>query len=56
MTWPEKVARGCTDPEQVAKSRQFPFRFLSAYRAVPSLRWAYPLEKALNRRWPTCPR
>lgn len=37
-----------SDPEQVAKSRQFPFRFLSAYRAVPSLRWAYPLEKALN--------
>ena len=37
-----------TDPEQVAKSRQFPFRFLSAYRAAPSLRWAYPLERALN--------
>jgi len=32
----------------VAKSRQFPFRFLSAYRAAPSLRWSYPLEKALN--------
>jgi hypothetical protein len=37
-----------TDPEQVARSRQFPFRFLSAYRAAPSLRWAYPLERALN--------
>ena len=37
-----------TDPEQVAKSRQFPFRFLSAYRAAPSLRWAYPLERALS--------
>lgn len=37
-----------TDPEQVAKSRQFPFRFLAAYRAAPSLRWAYPLERALN--------
>jgi len=36
-----------TDPEQVAKSRQFPFRFLAAYRAAPSLRWAYPLERAL---------
>ena len=34
-----------TDAEQVAKSRQFPFRFLSAYRAAPSLRWAYPLER-----------
>ena len=41
------VAR-LTDPEQVSKSRQFPFRFLSAYRAAPSLRWAYPLERALH--------
>jgi TROVE domain len=37
-----------TDPEQVARSRQFPFRFLAAYRAAPSLRWAYPLERALS--------
>lgn len=37
-----------TDPGQVARSRQFPFRFLSAYQAVPSLRWSYPLERALN--------
>lgn len=44
----EAVAKRLADPEQVAKSRQFPFRFLAAYRAVPSLRWAYPLEKALN--------
>lgn len=42
------VAARFTDPEQVAKSRQFPFRFLAAYKAAPSLRWAYPLEKALN--------
>jgi hypothetical protein len=42
------VASRLADPAQVAKSRQFPFRFLSAYRAVPSLRWSYPLEKALN--------
>lgn len=44
----QQVAARLADPEQVAKSRQFPFRFLSAYRAVPSLRWSYPLEKALN--------
>jgi len=44
----EQVAARLADPEQVARSRQFPFRFLSAYRAVPSLRWSYPLEKALN--------
>lgn len=37
-----------TDPAQVAKSRMFPFRWLAAYRAAPSLRWAYPLEQALN--------
>jgi hypothetical protein len=42
------VSARLADREQVAKSRQFPFRFLSAYRAVPSLRWAYPLERALN--------
>lgn len=44
----EKVTARLADPEQVARSRQFPFRFLSAYKAAPSLRWAYPLEKALN--------
>ena len=44
----EVIARKLTDPAEVAGSRQFPFRFLSAYRAAPSLRWAYPLEKALN--------
>lgn len=36
------------DPEQVANSRQLPLRFLSAYRAAPSLRWSYPLERALD--------
>lgn len=43
-----QVTARLADPEQVAKSRQFPFRFLAAYRACASLRWAYPLEKALN--------
>jgi hypothetical protein len=42
------VIKRLVDPEAVAKSRQFPFRFLSAYRAAASLRWAYPLERALN--------
>lgn len=40
------VAR-LTDPEQITRSRQFPFRFLAAYKHAPSLRWAYPLEQAL---------
>lgn len=41
------VAR-LSDPEQVAKSRQLPMRFLSAYRAAPSLRWSWALEQALS--------
>ncbi|MGH3878081.1 MAG: TROVE domain-containing protein [Actinophytocola sp.] len=44
----DTVAAKLRDPEQVAKSRQFPFRFLSTYRAAPSLRWSYPLEQALS--------
>lgn len=44
----ELVAARLADPEQVARSRQFPFRFLSAYRAVQSLRWGHALEKALS--------
>ena len=43
-----KVSARLADPDQVARSRQLPMRFLSAYRAAPSLRWAYPLEKALD--------
>ena len=41
------AARIC-DPETVAKSRLFPYRFLSAYRAAPSLRWGHALDKALT--------
>lgn len=44
----EWVASVLRDPQQVARSRQLPMRFLSAYRAAPSLRWAYPLEQALD--------
>lgn len=36
------------DPEQVARSRQFPYRFLSAYRASGSHVWSLALEKALQ--------
>src|SRR5690606_34055803 len=43
-----QVAARLADPEQVARSRQFPFRFLAAYRNAPSLRWGYALEKALQ--------
>ncbi len=36
------------DPQVIASSRQFPFRFLSAYLNAPSTRWAYALDKALT--------
>lgn len=43
-----QIAAKLTDPTEVSKSRQLPMRFLSAYRAAPSLRWAHPLDKALT--------
>lgn len=43
-----KLAAELADPEKVAYSRQLPMRFLSAYRAAPSLRWGYALETALD--------
>lgn len=42
------VIQKLTDPFEVARSRQLPMRFLSAYRNVPSNRWAQPLETALG--------
>ncbi|MFI0257763.1 TROVE domain-containing protein [Streptomyces sp. NPDC017056] len=44
----EQVAKRLADPEQVARSRQFPFRFLAAYQHAPSLRWGHALETALG--------
>lgn len=43
-----EVAAMLADPEQVAKSRQLPMRFYSAFNAAPSLRWGHALEKALT--------
>nr|WP_236653449.1 TROVE domain-containing protein [Streptacidiphilus melanogenes] len=43
----EEVARRIADPAEVARSRQFPFRFLAAHRSVPSSRWETALETAL---------
>jgi TROVE domain-containing protein len=42
------VADRLADPVQVARSRQLPMRFLSAYRATQSLRWAWALEQAIT--------
>ncbi|MGP4052669.1 TROVE domain-containing protein [Streptomyces sp. 2A115] len=43
-----QVATKISDPAEVARSRQFPFRYLAAYQHAPSLRWSYPLEQALG--------
>ncbi|MER5867466.1 TROVE domain-containing protein [Kitasatospora sp. NPDC002040] len=43
-----EVARRISDPAEVARSRQFPFRYLAAHRNAPSLRWGHALELALG--------
>ncbi|GAA4082446.1 TROVE domain-containing protein [Actinomadura miaoliensis] len=43
-----RVAERLGDREQVARSRVLPMRFLAAYRAAASLRWAWPLQRALD--------
>ena len=43
-----QVAAKLADPEEAAAARQLPFRFLSAYRAAPSLRWSWALERAVG--------
>ncbi|MEV6978218.1 TROVE domain-containing protein [Kitasatospora sp. NPDC093806] len=42
------VARRISDRGEVRRSRQFPFRYLAAYRHAPSLRWGHALETALS--------
>lgn len=43
-----QVALKLSDPVQVARSKQFPFRFLAARRAAPNLRWATALGYAMK--------
>ena len=43
-----QVADKLADPAEVVRSRQFPYRFLSAYNAAPSDRWGHTLGKALD--------
>jgi hypothetical protein len=43
-----QVAARLADPDQVARSRQLPFRFWSAYRATDSARWTDALERAVR--------
>ena len=42
------VINKLSDPEEVANSRQLPFRFYSAFKNAPSLRWGHALETALD--------
>lgn len=44
----ETVAARLAHPAKVARSRQLPFRFWSAYRATDSARWVPALERALR--------
>jgi hypothetical protein len=44
----QAVAARLADPAQVARSRQFPYRFLAAYEQAPSLRWGQALDRALQ--------
>jgi TROVE domain len=43
-----RVAAKLADPAEVARSRQFPYRFLAAYEQAPSLRWGPALDRALQ--------
>lgn len=42
------VMNKLASPEDVKASRMLPMRMLTAYNNAPSLRWAYPLELALD--------
>jgi hypothetical protein len=48
----ERAAMTVTDKlknaDDIAGARLFPFQVFAAYKEAPSLRWAYPLEQALN--------
>lgn len=44
----QQVGRILADEDNVRKSRMAPLQFLAAYREAPSLRWAWPLEQAIN--------
>ncbi|MGW5465224.1 TROVE domain-containing protein [Streptomyces sp. NPDC003996] len=43
-----RIAARLSDASEVARSRQFPFRYLAAHQHAPSQRWAAALERALG--------
>jgi TROVE domain len=44
----QQIIAKLTNPKEVASSRQFPIRFLSAYKNIHNDIWRYPLGKALD--------
>lgn len=44
----EFVRAKLSNPDEVARSRQFPYRFLSAYKAVDTHNWTATIETALD--------
>lgn len=52
----ERVAGRLADPEQVARSKQLPIRFYTAFKATESLRWAWALERSVNASLANVPR
>lgn len=44
----KEICTKISDPDEVGRSRQFPYRFYSAYRNAPTLRWAQALEEAIG--------
>lgn len=50
-----KVSQKLSDPAEVAMSRQLPFRFLSAWLNVPSVRWGSAIEQGLQASIPNVP-
>lgn len=47
-TLAELIGYRFNEPDEVRRSRQFPFRYWTAYREAPSKRWAWPLERAVR--------
>jgi TROVE domain len=50
-----RIAQFLSDPDEVAKSKQLPFRFYTAWMNTPSGRWKTPLDKALQASIPNIP-
>lgn len=50
-----RVAQKLADPDEVAKSKQLPFRFYTAWMNTPSGRWKTPLDTALQASIPNIP-